>query len=259
MKDIIRLGLRIYTKLKKTCHLTITNLKGLINCMVLIVFRLWSNCDRFAWFDLKAVNFCSVFFFSFKNVAWFNFFNDLLYNILGSAFLDDYQKVFYLCPEGEKNTDLKFSLPKTVSRQNNHCIVNVWSLVKTVKNTDILFGRTYIILFLGRLSFTSASYYTNTVLHLLKKTNEHSLREGDRCFCTKFRFTIFPTISIHCYRQIVKNTEIKLNRLVVKFNINTNIPLELYFLIFTLTMSCWCKSPLREISMQIYLRRALCW
>lgn len=40
MKDVIRLGLRIYTKLEKTCHLTITNLKGLINCMVLIVFRL---------------------------------------------------------------------------------------------------------------------------------------------------------------------------------------------------------------------------
>ena len=152
-------------------------------------------------------------------------------------------KRYFLCPEGEKNTDLKFSLPKTVSRQNDRCIVNVWSLVKTVKNTDILFGRTYIILFLSRLSFNSASYYTNTVMHLLKKTNEHSLREGNRCFCTRnklamFRFTIFPTISIHCYRQIVKNTEIKLNRLVVKFNMNTNIPLELYYLIFTLTMSC---------------------
>lgn len=187
MKDIIRLGLRIYTKLKKTCHLTITNLKGLINCMVLIVFRLWSNCDRFAWLDLKAVNFCSVFFFSFKNVAWFNFFNDLTPHFLMII------KRYFLCPEGEKNTDLKFSLPKTVSRQNNRCIVNVWSLVKTVKNTDILFGRTYIILFLGRLSFNSASYYTNTVLHLLKKTNEHSLREGDRCFCKRnFASLFFP-------------------------------------------------------------------
>lgn len=102
-------------------------------------------------------------------------------------------KRYFLCPEGEKNTDLKFSLPKTVSRQNNRCIVNVWSLVKTVKNTDILFGRTYIILFLGRLSFNSASYYTNTVLHLLKKTNEHSLREADRCFCTRnFASLFFP-------------------------------------------------------------------
>lgn len=113
MKDIIRLGLRIYTKLRKTCHLTITNLKGLIDCMVLIVFRLWSNCDRFAWFDLKAVNFCSVFFFSFKNVAWFNFFNDLLHNILGSAFLDDYQEVFSL-PWGRKK-----HRPKIFSAKNS--------------------------------------------------------------------------------------------------------------------------------------------
>lgn len=102
-------------------------------------------------------------------------------------------KRYFLCPEGEKNTDLKFSLPKTVSRQNNRCIVNAWSLVKTVKNTDILFRSTYIILLLGRLSFNSASYYTNTVLHLLKKTNEHSLREGDRCFCTRnFASLFFP-------------------------------------------------------------------
>lgn len=192
MKDIIRLGLRIYTKLKKTCHLTITNLKGLINCMVLIVFRLWSNCDRFAWFDLKAVNFCSVFFFSFKNVAWFNFFNDLLYNILGSAFLDDYQEVFSL-PWGRKKHRPKIFSAKSSFQAKQSLHVNVWSLVKTVKNTDILFGRTYIILFLGRLSFNSASYYTNTLLHLLKKTNEHSLREGDRCFCTRnFASLFFP-------------------------------------------------------------------
>lgn len=102
-------------------------------------------------------------------------------------------KRYFLCPEGEKKHRPKIFSAKSSFQAKQSLHVNVWSLVKTVKNTDILFGRTYIILFLGRLSFNSASYYTNTVLHLLKKTNEYSLREGDRCFCTRnFASLFFP-------------------------------------------------------------------
>ena len=113
MKDIIRLGLRIYTKLKKTCHLTITNLKGLINCMVLIVFRLWSNCDRFAWFDLKAVNFCSVFFFSFKMLHDSTFSMTCFIKFSAPHFLMIIKR-YFLCPEGEKK-----HRPKIFSAKNS--------------------------------------------------------------------------------------------------------------------------------------------